>query len=590
MATYKNDSHHIIPRSEFADIIYENFLFDIPKLLDFCSIYADTNRSQVEKAVSGIFEVQPKYLLDLKSVADFFPTILDSVCEGFDLTDDGNVTRTISPIKGHASSKAKSKDEKMLELISFTYDTFNSLRVLFEVYERTAEPFFSILSQITEFYEVFCDRLCTDLSKLKDLPEELSDAFCLTRHSMLQVFRQVFYQSTLKCIFDVQENREEIVERYLSTLQMALSNGRFVADYFHYFPIQEDVELIEQLGVEFDELRLNLIRDSISQLTQIHSPEQNWMPNDITTDNHLVNGDNVSNGETCLGAAGGENWSSLSDGELQKISSILELLPHLEMGFIKKCLDFYKGDAETVISVILEDNLPAFLMNDDQGSEFGSRDVECVAGTSREIKENSVLSKRRNIYDGDEFDVFSHDINVSRVHIGKKTQELKLSVLDKSLKSKVKQYGRNVDDDDDALYQDEYDDTYDDHVLGEVDVDDIDELLERDASVAKPRNRPLKRDESEEEEEDVADSRPVKNPTLFHEDPALLRERAAQNQALKNASRGNPYRKNRRNKNNSDSDDDDMFFQRNNNAPRGRARFNHANHNRRDLAARKNRF
>ena len=589
MATYKNDTNHIIPRNEFADIIYENFLFDIPKLLDFCSVYADTNRSQVEKAVNGIFEAQPKYLLDLKSVADFFPTILDLVCEGFDLTDDRDMPRKISPSKGHQSKKAKPKDAKMLELISFTYDTFNSLRVLFEVHQPTAEPFFSILTRVTEFYEAFCDHLCEDLSKLKDLPEELSNAFCLTRYSMLQVFRQVFYQSTLKRIFEVDENREEIVECYLSTLQMALNNGKFIADYFHYFPIQEDVELIEQIGVEFDEMRLNLIRDSIVQLTQIHSPEQNLMHDDIMTGNNLANGDNFSDGESCLGAAaGGADWSSLSDEELQKISSIMELLPHLEMGFIKRCLDFYKGDAETVISVILEDNLPPSLRNDDQGSEFESGDPECVAGPSQETKESSVLSKRRNIYDGDEFDVFSHDINVSRVHIGKKSQELKISGLDKSIKQKVKQYSR-LGDEDDALYQDEYDDTYDDHVLGEVDVDDIDELLERDASVAKPMNRPFKREESEEEEDEVGDSQPVKNPMLFHEDPALLRERAAQNQAFKNASRANPQRRNRRNK--SDSDDDDMNFPRNNNnAPRGRARFNHANHNRRDLAARKHRF
>ena len=36
-------------------------------------------------------------------------------------------------------------------------------------------------------------------------------------------------------------------------------------------------------------------------------------------------------------------------------------------------------------------------------------------------KEESVLSRRKNVFDNDEFDVFNRkDVDVSRIHVGKK--------------------------------------------------------------------------------------------------------------------------------------------------------------------------
>ena len=44
-------------------------------------------------------------------------------------------------------------------------------------------------------------------------------------------------------------------------------------------------------------------------------------------------------------------------------SSVLELLPHIEMSLVKACLKHYNYSTEKVIQVLLEDSLPAELRN-----------------------------------------------------------------------------------------------------------------------------------------------------------------------------------------------------------------------------------
>jgi activating signal cointegrator complex subunit 2 len=57
----------------FGDILYENFLFDIPKLMDLCVLYGADNKQLMTKMINNIFTQQPKYADDLKAS---LPTIL----------------------------------------------------------------------------------------------------------------------------------------------------------------------------------------------------------------------------------------------------------------------------------------------------------------------------------------------------------------------------------------------------------------------------------------------------------------------------------------------------------------------------------
>ena len=49
----------------FGEILYENFIFDIPKIFDLCVLYGEGNAQLLTKMVDNIFTQQPKYNDDL---------------------------------------------------------------------------------------------------------------------------------------------------------------------------------------------------------------------------------------------------------------------------------------------------------------------------------------------------------------------------------------------------------------------------------------------------------------------------------------------------------------------------------------------
>lgn len=50
-----------LPPELFSKIIYEHYLFDIPKLLDLCVLYGHSNQPLLSKMVANIFKRQPQY-------------------------------------------------------------------------------------------------------------------------------------------------------------------------------------------------------------------------------------------------------------------------------------------------------------------------------------------------------------------------------------------------------------------------------------------------------------------------------------------------------------------------------------------------
>lgn len=50
-----------------AKFLYENWILDIPKLFDICSIYGIDNPEITKLLLEKVFDLQPKYLEDLEN-------------------------------------------------------------------------------------------------------------------------------------------------------------------------------------------------------------------------------------------------------------------------------------------------------------------------------------------------------------------------------------------------------------------------------------------------------------------------------------------------------------------------------------------
>ena len=62
---FKQENFFISPG--FGNVIYDNYIFDIPRLFDICSLYAINNKELLSKMIGNIFKQQQAYTNDLRS-------------------------------------------------------------------------------------------------------------------------------------------------------------------------------------------------------------------------------------------------------------------------------------------------------------------------------------------------------------------------------------------------------------------------------------------------------------------------------------------------------------------------------------------
>ncbi|KAJ3182296.1 hypothetical protein HDU87_008458 [Geranomyces variabilis] len=171
------------------------------------------------------------------------------------------------------------------------------------------------------------------------------------------------------------------------------------------------------------------------------------------------------------------------------ISQVQDLFPELGEGFIEACLVALNDNAETVIMKILEDDLPDVVTRLDRGMSrtapvaptapappIPPRADSVLTPTewNSDVDAGSLVSARRNVYDGDEFDIFNRGrvVDLDRVRFGKKNDGGNV-LNDKSFVREQRdmllatQYSSDSEDEDRPtagkydMYDDEYDDAYD---------------------------------------------------------------------------------------------------------------------------------
>ncbi|ORZ09578.1 hypothetical protein BCR42DRAFT_494982 [Absidia repens] len=150
------------------------------------------------------------------------------------------------------------------------------------------------------------------------------------------------------------------------------------------------------------------------------------------------------------------------------ISQVRDIFSDLGEGFVEACLIANNDDAEIVIMQLLENSLPP---------SVASLDRAMPRTTSLpSAPQPSLLDSRKNIFDKDEFDVFSGKIvQQTNTYVGKKNHGTTESLLEskKHTKDEKANMLRRIYD----MYEDEIDDSYDsvNEMAGPVDLAAVDE-------------------------------------------------------------------------------------------------------------------
>ncbi len=240
----------------------------------------------------------------------------------------------------------------------------------------------------------------------------------------------------------------------------------------------EQINLVRQLtDNKIDEMTSRFLFENLKSCVQLYSRKKS-----VRARFGGKSSDFVKKDVKRVDGSAAATASGFDDDELEGlVQSVLDLLPGTDKELIKKCLKYYNRNAEQVINAFLENNLPEFPVEEIETTamatsymELDDEDNDYV--TSKVTKKLTELDLRKNVYDGDEFDVFKKpEVDMSKVYLGKKG-EIESFDLDKRegidrefyknydhimYERECKEMGLDPVKNELVEYEDEYDDTYD---------------------------------------------------------------------------------------------------------------------------------
>ncbi|XP_055939628.1 activating signal cointegrator 1 complex subunit 2-like isoform X1 [Argiope bruennichi] len=557
MSTYKESKMHHIRPETFGQAIYENYIFDVPKIMDLCVLYGLQNLQIVSKMIQNIFATQPAYFEDLDNTSKI-------ALEAFNTIEE-TLSKNLQEMHGTSSEycvngvtiKMEFSLSSFQDVNNYITDISATLHAFLEVFPSACQTFNQNGAplRLTTFYELAfpaIEREIARRSKLKEnkgILQEIKRKVSLSKTLLMKVFRNILNTCCIQNIFSEsskgnQKSGYSSSERFLEIFTEITSNKIFLNDYNFLYPFEADIELFHEVGLNLDQQRLSYIfcsiHDSEENMPQtfVSSAINGALPKTKTVNSSqkdtlslyaaadILRGDKCTKKNVCNGISNSEA-NGLTDIEINSlIESVREILHNFDKDLIKKCLEYFNYDPDKVIDAYVTDTLPDHLKSEEETFE---KEINGAEANSF----HSILHERKCVYDNDEFDVMRRtDINLENVHIGKKNKTpSKYEALTKDKEFEfIKRYtlacGSEETEylDEPNLYEDEYDDTYDSAMVGLKEpipegVPDID--LSEDKK-GEEDSSGLSRDTSRD----------------FCENPEVLRERAQQRWQSKMAARG----------------------------------------------------
>uniref|UniRef100_A0A673H0V0 Activating signal cointegrator 1 complex subunit 2 n=1 Tax=Sinocyclocheilus rhinocerous TaxID=307959 RepID=A0A673H0V0_9TELE len=575
MATHKESKENFITPAVFAEILYNNYLFDIPKILDLCVLFGKGNSQLLHKMIENIFTQQPSYYGDLNETIPSISQVFDMIIQmcGIQSEDTG----TGQPLKLNANkcqTAMTMPEEELADLVLYMCDTCTTIHSFLDIFPEACSTFkqhhFLNRSQKHPHhpnYNSQCPQGQNFIAVITDTKiMNESHAF-----KMVEIAHLLLQHTCLQPILEGTESMASCIDDLLQNFTAFLQEKRFLADYDEQFSIADDISLLQQAFPHLDDTRTSYLLQGVESSWECVGKKRSFP----SSANHSTGAKSktgrdlavsqkegagvLEDREELRGAEAmtdvprkGDNGAvcTVSAGELESLlSQIRDLLPDLGEGFILACLEEYGYNSELVINNVLEDKL---------SPSIDKLDRTMARPAKKELP--SVLSTRSNVFDDDEFDVFNRDqLDRSRIWKGRRQGESVRATLDdkqhiEEQRARYQAYQTVVDeipiendpsrDRDDAFgtydYDDEYDDTYDVNQIGANDLDEEDELLNRrpftTPQVLRTGKKAQMNDAGEDEEEE--DKNEAVKKDHFVQDPAVLRERAEARRAAMQSRKG----------------------------------------------------
>eukprot|EP01052_Picozoa_sp_SAG31_P010662 SAG31_NODE_590_length_13794_cov_22.123695_1_plen_914_part_00 len=379
MSQPRESSVHFMTEEEFGQLVYEEWLWDVPALLDLAVIYGRANEELVGQIVGRIFQLQPSYAQDLSSAGELVGVRLQEVCK---------------MIRANMGAVGTVSDGML-----FVLDAAHTLHALLAV-----QPTCASLLVPCEGVNAGDSPLLRQLVNVFELAGEVSTNQAGTPSAQLSAA----VQPVLVQLFDVLmrpallepgagKRSFEVLTTMHQWVENTSSDASSAPDSVCAAPALL-VEWAEQYGAMAALSRLHLAG-------QLDEPQCHELAGILLGRAFTVT-ESVpasSTDSTALGAGGTQD----ADPNIAMVKEFAGV-EHLSDRFVAECLDSYGGSVEETVQAMVMENLPPHLAAKiTSGAAAAMDEPEPELGSS--AGGAAVGREHRNIFDGDKYDIFNPD-------------------------------------------------------------------------------------------------------------------------------------------------------------------------------------
>ena len=315
-------SDQYLKPSTYAALIYDKWLFDVPRFIDVCTLYGKTNQPLVSSMLTSIATLQPKYVeTDLPDMAQSLLSLLNKVLEqcGLPQTPVGVAALGTKHVLTAASSSNKRLTTKQIvDVISYLRDLCQSLFMFIHVFRPAAKSLAEVnfVISLAQCYEHLCPYLQSSCGRTDDA------GLFVQLGKLIGKYMRLAHEVIVLCYLnrDTSSGIDDTGAVAIDALEPVCSLPRFVSDFQKKYSLLDCLGQLSDRYVNIDQARLARLQSAIVDLAFTPTPSsQAPVP--------------TSTAQTGL--------SSVDATAESLVSAVKDLLPDLGDGFILACLKHY---------------------------------------------------------------------------------------------------------------------------------------------------------------------------------------------------------------------------------------------------------
>ncbi|CAF1198641.1 unnamed protein product [Rotaria sordida] len=260
LSTHKESSENFFTPEGFGHVIYDNYIFDIPRLFDICSLYAIHNKVLLSKMIGNIFKQQQAYSKDLKDAIKSIKDVIAKRIRTFH-TQSG-------PKKLNTTTETSSMGE-IIDLLYYILDLSCTINRFFSVYPQGRIIFFHEDFHLTliQLFETFL-RVYERAQQFNEISDYI-EIFEETKYETITLFNDLLASCCIDSLLN-NDNKSENVESIINIFSLLITEKRFLAAYEDYFNLCEIIDLVHQTTGLLDDQQIEFYTDGVKQAIEVY--------------------------------------------------------------------------------------------------------------------------------------------------------------------------------------------------------------------------------------------------------------------------------------------------------------------------------